>query len=107
MHRKLKSHFDSFCENRRHKEYVAGRFLEVNALSGCAQATLASSYSAMSVIESTPEIMGGTPVFKGTRVPARTLFDYLEGGDSIEEFMEDFPTVRREQVMEALTSMLR
>jgi uncharacterized protein (DUF433 family) len=61
----------------------------------------------MSVIESSPEIMGGTPVFKGTRVPAQTLLDYLEGGDSIEEFMEDFPTVPREQVMEALTSMLR
>jgi len=59
----------------------------------------------MSVIESSPEIMGGTPVFRGTRVPAQTLFDYLEGGDSIEDFMNDFPTVRREQVIEALESM--
>jgi uncharacterized protein (DUF433 family) len=56
----------------------------------------------MKVIESSPDIMGGTPVFRGTRVPVQTLFDYLEGGDSINEFLSDFPTVSREQVIEAL-----
>ena len=43
-----------------------------------------------------PEILGGTPVFRGTRVPLRTLFDYLEGGDTLEEFLEGFPSVSRE-----------
>jgi uncharacterized protein (DUF433 family) len=43
-----------------------------------------------------PEIMHGTPVFKGTRVPIDTLFDYLATGDSLEEFLEDFPSVKRE-----------
>jgi len=43
-----------------------------------------------------PEIMHGTPVFKGSRVPIDTLFDYLATGDSIEEFLEDFPSVKRE-----------
>jgi uncharacterized protein (DUF433 family) len=43
-----------------------------------------------------PEIMHGTPVFRGTRVPVQTLFDYLEGGDSLDEFLEGFPTVSRE-----------
>ena len=46
--------------------------------------------------------MGGTPVFAGTRVPVETLMDYLEAGDSIHEFLSDFPTVSREQVVEAL-----
>jgi uncharacterized protein (DUF433 family) len=46
-----------------------------------------------------PEIMGGTPVFRGTRVPLQALLDYLEAGDSIDEFLEGFPTVTREQVM--------
>ncbi|MEA2491944.1 MAG: hypothetical protein QOH21_3736 [Acidobacteriota bacterium] len=46
--------------------------------------------------------MGGTPVFVGTRVPVQSLFDYLEAGDSVEEFLEAFPTVSREQVLTAL-----
>lgn len=49
-----------------------------------------------------PEIMHGTPVFRGTRVPVQTLFDYLEGGDSLEEFLEGFPTVSRELALRAL-----
>ena len=44
--------------------------------------------------------MGGTPVFAGTRVPAQTLIDFLKAGDSIDDFLEGFPTVRREQVIE-------
>lgn len=46
-----------------------------------------------------PEILGGIPVFTGTRVPVSTLMDYLEGGDSIDLFLYDFPSVRREQVI--------
>ncbi len=46
-----------------------------------------------------PEIMGGTPVFTGTRVPVQNLLDYLEGGESIDDFLMGFPTVKREQVI--------
>lgn len=46
-----------------------------------------------------PEVMGGTPVFCGTRVPVQTLFDYLEAGDSIDEFLAGFPSVTRAQVI--------
>src|SRR5262249_6558165 len=51
------------------------------------------------VFHSDPEIMGGTPVFTGTRVPVQNLVDYLEGGETIEEFLAGFPTVRRERVI--------
>ena len=54
------------------------------------------------VIHSDPDLMGGTPVFTGTRVPFRTLLDYLEGGEPLTEFLEDFPSVTREQVVAAL-----
>jgi uncharacterized protein (DUF433 family) len=54
------------------------------------------------VVHVDPEIMGGTPVFVGTRVPAKSLFDYLEAGDSLEEFLEAFPTVSRDQAIAAL-----
>jgi uncharacterized protein (DUF433 family) len=53
-------------------------------------------------IHSDPEIMGGTPVFVGTRVPVRTLLDYLEAGDPLDEFLGDFPSVSREQVVAVL-----
>jgi uncharacterized protein (DUF433 family) len=55
-----------------------------------------------SVIHSDPEILGGTPVFVGTRVPVQSLFDYLEAGDSLDEFLRQFPSVRRDQAIEAL-----
>ena len=54
------------------------------------------------IIHSDPEILGGTPVFVGTRVPAQSLFQHLEAGDSIDDFLEGFPSVRREQVIMAL-----
>ncbi len=54
------------------------------------------------VIQSDPEILGGTPVFTGTRVPVKSLFDYLEGGETLDEFLRQFPTVRREQAVAAL-----
>lgn len=55
-----------------------------------------------SVVHSDPDILGGTPVFVGTRVPVRTLLDYLAAGDTLEEFLDHFPTVSREQVVAAL-----
>jgi len=51
------------------------------------------------VISRSPDVMGGTPVFIGTRVPVQTLLDYLEGGESIDDFLAGFPTVSREQVV--------
>jgi len=54
------------------------------------------------VVHTDPEIMGGTPVFVGTRVSVQTLFDYLEAGDSLDEFLEAFPTVERAQAIAAL-----
>ncbi len=54
------------------------------------------------LIISDPEIMGGTPYFTGTRVPVQTLMDYLEAGDSIGEFLDGFPTVKRGQVITLL-----
>ena len=51
------------------------------------------------IVHSDPEIMGGTPVFVGTRVPVRILLDYLEGGDPLEEFLENYPSVSREQAV--------
>lgn len=49
-----------------------------------------------------PEILGGTPVFRGTRVPFQALLDYLEAGQTLDEFLEDFPTVSREAAVRAL-----
>jgi uncharacterized protein (DUF433 family) len=54
------------------------------------------------VISRSPEVMGGTPVFSGTRVPVQTLLDYLESGESIDDFLAGFPSVNREQVIEFL-----
>jgi uncharacterized protein (DUF433 family) len=51
------------------------------------------------VISSNPDVMGGTPVFSGTRVPVQTLLDYLEAGESIDDLLEGFPSVSREQVI--------
>jgi uncharacterized protein (DUF433 family) len=51
------------------------------------------------IVHSDPEIVSGTPVFVGTRVPAQALLDYLEGGETIEEFLDDFPSVSREQAI--------
>ena len=55
-----------------------------------------------SIIHSDPGILGGTPVFVGTRVPVKALYDYLEGGDSLDEFLNDFPSVSRDQAVGAL-----
>ena len=54
------------------------------------------------LIERNPEILGGTPVFAGTRVPVRILMEHLEAGDRLDEFLDDFPTVTREQAVALL-----
>ena len=54
------------------------------------------------VVHCDPEILSGTPVFVGTRVPVKILFDYLEAGDSLEVFLDEFPSVTREQAVAAL-----
>lgn len=54
------------------------------------------------IIHSDPQILGGTPVFVGTRVPAQSLFDYLEGGETLDEFLRQFPSVTRAQSVAAL-----
>lgn len=51
------------------------------------------------IVSCSPDVMGGTPVFAGTRVPIQTLLDYLEAGESIDEFLKGFSTVKREQVI--------
>ena len=54
------------------------------------------------IIVKDPDILGGTPVFRGTRVPFQALLDYLEGGETLDEFLDDFPTVSREAAVAAL-----
>ena len=54
------------------------------------------------IVHSDPQILGGVPVFVGTRVPVKTLYDYLEAGDPLDEFLEDFPSVSRDQAVAAL-----
>ncbi len=56
----------------------------------------------MQAITRDPEVMHGTPVFRGTRVPVKTLFDYLESGETLNEFLEGFPTVSRELAIQVL-----
>lgn len=58
--------------------------------------------SSNNIISRDPDVLGGVPVFVGTRVPFQALLDYLEGGQTIDEFVSDFPTVRREAAVEAL-----
>ena len=58
--------------------------------------------STSDIVHSDPDILGGTPVFLGTRVPMKTLLDYLEAGDSLNEFLDHFPSVSRKQAIAAL-----
>jgi uncharacterized protein (DUF433 family) len=57
------------------------------------------------LINRSDDILGGTPVFAGTRVPVQTLFDYLEEGDTLDEFLDDFPAVSREHAIKVLEKM--
>ena len=61
--------------------------------------------TAKPVISRSPEVMSGAAVFVGTRVPVKTLLDYLAGGHPLEDFLDDFPTVRREQALELLRTL--
>ncbi len=56
----------------------------------------------LSIVHSAPEISGGTPVFRGTRVPVQSLFDYLEGGETLNHFLDQFPSVSKKQALAAL-----
>jgi uncharacterized protein (DUF433 family) len=58
--------------------------------------------SVRDVISRDPDVLGGTPVFRGTRVPVQTLLDYLEGGQTLDEFLDDFPTVTRDTAVSTL-----
>lgn len=59
------------------------------------------------IISRSPDVMSGTPVFAGTRVPVQTIIDYLAGGHPLDDFLDDFPTVRREQALELLQHIKR
>ena len=56
------------------------------------------------VVHSDPDILAGTPVFRGTRVPVQSLFDYLEGGETLDEFLDQFPSVSKKQALAALVA---
>ncbi len=62
------------------------------------------SMSKETFLESSKSVLGGTPVFQGTRVPVKTLMDYLQGGDTLDDFLRDFPTVKRDQARQFLTA---
>ena len=55
-----------------------------------------------SIVRSDPQILGGTPVFTGTRVPVKALWDYIEGGETLDTFLDHFPSVTRDQAVAAL-----
>lgn len=59
----------------------------------------------MEIVRSDKQVLGGTPCFAGTRVPAQSLFDYLEDGNTVDEFLDQFPTVKREQIIAQLESI--
>ena len=69
--------------------------------------TLLAMMDAKQIVHSDPEVLGGMPVFVGTRVPVQALLDYLEGGDTIEEFLDNFPGVSREQAIAFLEEASR
>lgn len=75
--------------------------------SGTLYTNLRDNKSVTQAITTDPETMHGVPVFRGTRVPVQTLFDYLEGGETLEDFLEGFPTVSRALALEALEEAKR
>ena len=74
---------------------------------GALRAALRHNRDVSKAISIDPETMHGLPVFRGTRVPVETLFEYLEGGDTLEAFLEGFPTVSRALALEALEEAKR
>jgi uncharacterized protein (DUF433 family) len=73
--------------------------LGTTTVTDCANGGILDLMDPKQIVHSDPEIVSGTPVFVGTRVPAQALLDYLEGGETIEEFLDDFPSVSREQAV--------
>jgi len=71
----------------------------------CAKMQGMKTETAQTIISRSSDVMSGAPVFAGTRVPVQSLLDYLAGGHPLEEFLEDFPTVRREQALELLQKL--
>jgi len=89
--------------------HLSPEFVKISKLPGrclyCYQSTIISSNrmaSLNNLIERRQDILGGTPVFKGTRVPVSTFLEYLEAGNSLNEFLEDFPTVTKRQAVQVL-----
>lgn len=82
-----------------------GSFLPLREATGLAYSR--STMDLNSIIHSDPDIHSGDPVFVGTRVPVRTLLDYIEGGDSLEVFLENFPSVTRDQAVAFLEAAAR
>ena len=74
-------------------------------IQNCVKIRCMKTETAQTVISRSSDIMSGAPVFAGTRVPVQSLLDYLAGGHPLEEFLEDFPTVRREQALELLQKL--
>jgi uncharacterized protein (DUF433 family) len=83
-------------------DHRAVRFLCVGAIIGCASGRILMVPPNQSVVIRDPEILSGEPVFRGTRVPFQALLDYLEGGETIDEFLIDFPAVSRDSAVAAL-----
>lgn len=71
----------------------------------CDKIVVMKTATEVQVISRSPEVMSGTPVFAGTRVPVQTFIDYLAGGHPLEDFLDDFPTVTREQALELLARL--
>ena len=80
--------------------FCSGRVLQITAILGVTGQP--SMPPKPAVVHSDPEILSGTPVFVGTRVPVQSLFDYIEGGDTLDEFLRQFPSVKRDQAIAAL-----
>jgi uncharacterized protein (DUF433 family) len=88
---------------RRYSHTLASKTARIWLSSRHRDSHLRSWYNQIvNVIVKNRDILGGTPVFRGTRVPIQTLFDYLEGGETLEDFLEGFPTVTRESAVAAL-----
>src|SRR4051794_17641252 len=85
---------------------VSTREIECSALwltiCSAGLSTLSDNRSMQEPITRDPELMHGTPVFRGTRVPVKTMFEYLENGESLDDFLEGFPTVSRELAVQVL-----
>lgn len=74
----------------------------MNKLRGWSRRSLSDNLNMHEPVTRDPEVMHGTPVFRGTRVPVKTMFEYLENGESLDDFLEGFPTVSRELAVQVL-----